>query len=632
MSVRILIADDEPQMHSAYRDCFALQSGGTDDVAELAASLFGDPGKGAEGPDFSDFRFDYVSQGEDAVRAVAQASAEGDPYAVLFLDMRMPPGIDGYETAKQVRELDKAIAIAVVTGYSDHEPTAIARVAGPLDKLFYIHKPFKAEEIQQLTLSLGARWNVDRELLHARTQLQVRIDQVEEANVELAASEARNRHLALHDQLTRLPNRTQFNDFLERLSQQENGEIATIFIDLDHFKNVNDTLGHAAGDELICEIALRLSDLLPDSGILARLGGDEFAVALHGVSEEDALALGDEIVAACGQAFEIMGTRIFVGASVGIAVTPAHEFRAYEALRRADLALYAAKNAGRNVARLFNHSLDESAQSRAKIEHRLRCALKEGKLRLGFQPIVWTDDGAAYGYEALLRWTDEELGEVPPGLFVPVAEECGLARELGEWVISNAIAECGKWQSGVISINISTLHFQTRGLVDFITGQAEAYGVDRSRIQFEITETAMFKNPDHAALIIRELRQAGIRIALDDFGTGYSSLVNVRDFELDCVKIDKSFVDTLGDDHQSAAIVSAVTAMARMLRLDVVAEGVETAEQVQALRLLGCGMMQGFYYAKAMKPEDLPFEIANLPLPDNEAIAGELRHGGSRAA
>ncbi len=348
-------------MHSAYRDCFMTHSGGTDDVAELASSLFGNPGA-VQGPDFTNFRFDYVSQGEVAVRAVTQAIANNDPYAVLFLDMRMPPGIDGFETATQVRQLDQAISIVVVTGYSDHEPTSIAKVAGPLDKLFYVAKPFKAEEVQQLALSLGARWTVDRELLAARQELQRRLEQVEEANIELAGSEARNRHLALHDQLTRLPNRTQFNDFLERLAERGDGEIATFFVDLDHFKNVNDSLGHAAGDELICQIAQRLREVLPDGAMLARLGGDEFAVAMQGIDANSALALGERIVAVCGQAFDIMSTKVFVGASVGIALSPTHEFKAFEALRRADLALYAAKSGGRNAAHLFNVTLDESVQ------------------------------------------------------------------------------------------------------------------------------------------------------------------------------------------------------------------------------------------------------------------------------
>lgn len=618
-------------MHSAYLDCFATHSGGPDDVALLAADLFGDSGY-TEGPDFKDFRFEHVSQGEDAVRAVAGAIADNDPYALMFLDMRMPPGIDGFETAKQVRELDKTINIAVVTGYSDHVPTSIAKVAGPLDKLFYVAKPFRAEEIQQLTLSLGARWTMDRELFVARQELQRKVEQVEDFNIELAASAARNRHLALHDQLTRLPNRTHFNDFLERLVERGDSEIATFFVDLDHFKNVNDSLGHAAGDELICQIAQRLRDLLPDGAILARLGGDEFALAISGIDADSALALGEGIVAACGQAFEIMSTEVFVGASVGIAITPTFEFKAFEALRRADLALYAAKSSGRNAAHLFNASLDETVQLRARIEHRLRAAIREDKLRLGYQPIVWAADATPYGYEALLRWTDDELGEVPPGMLVPVAEECGLARELGDWVISNAIAECGRWQSGLVSINISTLHFQTQGLVEFIVAQAQAHGVDHNRIQFEITETAIFKNPDLAAAIIRDLREEGIRVALDDFGTGYSSLVSLRDFELDCVKIDKSFVDTLGDERQSAAIVNAVTAMARMLGMDVVAEGVETATQVQSLRLLGCGMMQGFYFSKAMKPEDLPFPAISQIAYDHETAVEEQQSGNSQAA
>jgi diguanylate cyclase (GGDEF)-like protein len=601
---RILIADDEPQLHAAYRDCFAVRAVADEDLAAMGSALFGEAYSSVSGPTdgnpFAAYRFDYVSQGGDAIERIRAGLAAGDPYAALFLDMRMPPGIDGLETARQVRVLDPKINIVVVTGYSDHNPQKIANVAGPLDKLYYLSKPFRTTDVQQLAQSLASKWQLEAELRLANQRLEI-------TNVELQASEARARHIALHDQLTQLPNRICLNEYLDNQLRSGSHRVALLYFDLDHFKNVNDSLGHAAGDELLNQIGQRMRGAVSDNALVARLGGDEFAIALCDTDQDQATALANRIVELCTGEFEIMGTRAFIGCSAGIAMAGTELLGMTELQRRADLALYAAKQAGRANTKLFDASLDDSAKLRSRIETALRDALSQGALTLNYQPIVHPDTGQPYGYEALLRWSDTELGSVPPSMFVPVAEQCGLAQPLGEWVIRHAIIEAATWESGVVSINISPLHFQTHDLVDFVSRIAAERGVPLNRIQFEITETALFANPAQAAEVIIALRQAGIQVALDDFGTGYSSLVNLRDFEIDCIKIDKSFVDTIGQDRQASAIITSVTAMARLIGLKVVAEGVESGGQVHALRAMGCDLMQGYYYAKAMKPEDLPY-------------------------
>lgn len=608
MSIRILVADDEPQLLASYRDCFSTQNSQESELHDLGASLFDDSGSDA-GPDFSNFDFEYVSQGEEAVRAVERAQAEGRPFAAIFLDMRMPPGIDGQETARRIRAIDPDINIAVVTGFSDHSPFAVAKVAGPIDKLFYISKPFNTIEIQQLALSLAERWLLERKLEKSRRALAEKVDELETANTRIAANEAHARHLATHDQLTRLPNRLAFSEFVKSELGKADNYVAVAFLDLDQFKNVNDTLGHAAGDEVVRVVAERLTKELAKDIFVARLGGDEFAIAITGPDRgaDEASQVAERALHACSPVFEIMGTHAFVGASVGVADNACGEFDLVQLMRRADLALYAAKRNGRNCVRWFDHEMDESAQMRAKLELRLREAIANESLSLQYQPIVSADTGQSSGYEALLRWTDEELGAVPPSLFVPVAEQCGLAKQLGEWVMRSAIKEASTWEGGSISINISTHHFQSRDLVRFIQKEVERWELPISRIQLEITESAMFADPEMAADIIKELRRAGIRVALDDFGTGYSSLVNLRDFEIDCIKIDKSFVDHAGADKQTSAIINSVTALARMLGLNVVAEGVETEDQVHFLRALGCGLMQGFYYSPAISSDELPF-------------------------
>lgn len=625
MRVKILVADDEPQLIAAYQDCFATGTESDSELAELGAALFDDDDANTDEPDFSNFQFDYVSQGEDAIRAVREAVEAGEPYSMLFLDMRMPPGIDGKETAMRVREIDPSVNIVIVTGYSDHSPFAIAKVAGPLDKLFYVAKPFNTAEIQQLALALSKKWSVEHSLKAARAQLTLQVEQLEEVNVRIAASEAHALYLALHDQLTKLPNRLNFTNLTKAMLDDRDAYVAIIFLDLDHFKNVNDALGHSAGDELICLLAERMRKGLPKGTLIGRFGGDEFALAVTEGGHEQAIATAEKALEITSSEFEIMGTSVFIGASAGIADNACGSISLTELLRRADLALYSAKDDGRGVVRWFNQDLDESTQLRLQTESRLRLALAEDQLQLKYQPIILPETGEPIGYEALLRWQDDELGDVPPTLFVPIAEQCGMARALGEWVMRRAIADAATWETGMVSINISTHHFQSNDLIGFVRAQAEKHNFPLSRIQIEITESAMFADPKMAAQIIRDLRAAGIRVALDDFGTGYSSLVNLRDFEIDCIKIDKSFVDSVGTEKQTSAIINSVAALARMLGLKVVAEGVETIEQVQYLQALGCGLMQGFYYSEALEHDELPFPQLTATERENEDVIDKAK-------
>jgi diguanylate cyclase (GGDEF)-like protein len=616
LTMRILVADDEPRLLAAYKVCLEQIAGDDSDLDSLGSALFGDSAEDTDLYPSADNRVDYVTQGEIAVASVRDAIAAGDPYGVLFLDMRMPPGIDGFETARQVRHLDKNINIVIVTGYSDHAPQQVAKVAGPLDKLYYLAKPFETAEIHQLAQSLGAKWSMESQLREAHRLIGEKMGELEQAHLELGASEARSRHIALHDQLTHLPNRRAFQEHLSAVLPDRTQLVSVLFVDLDRFKLVNDTLGHGAGDELICNLAERMARFLPEGAMIARLGGDEFGIVLSGYEAEAVKRIGDGLVSLCEDEFVILGTQVHVGASIGIAHRTDTQLDSSELLRRADLALYAAKSNGRACCYIYTAAMDESSRTRAEIDRRLRQALDADELTLAYQPIIDPDTGGPIGYEALLRWDDEELGQVSPTIFIPIAEETGLVLPLGEWVIRSAIAECAKWEQGFVSINLSTRHFQSRSLVDFVTAEARAAGVHINRIQLEITETALFDDAKLAAQNLIALRNAGIRIALDDFGTGYSSLVNLRDFEIDCIKIDRSFVSSLGTDRQASAIVNSVTGLARSLGLSVVAEGVENATQVQSLRVMGCGLMQGYYYCAPMHSDDLP----HIPLDGYDAV------------
>jgi diguanylate cyclase (GGDEF)-like protein len=603
--MRILVADDDSSVQHAYRLCLEnIEAESSRAIDALGASLFGEAKPVARfNPRWDSV--DLVSQGEAAVEMVRQACVAGAPYGVLFLDMLMPPGIDGRETAKRIRVIDPDINIVIVTGYSDHSPADVSEVAGPEDKIYFLAKPFETLEIQTLANSLAAKWVLERELRQARADLTAQVAALEEANTALAASEARCRHIAMHDQLTHLPNRTAFQQFLDERLARTDLDIAVMFVDLDRFKHINDTLGHAAGDELICMLSRRLSAALPEGSMLARLGGDEFGIVLTGTGAVDCREVANRLVATCADQFQLLGAQVQIGASVGTALRDCPTMRTTELLRRADLALYAAKNRGRNRAEMFLPMFDDSARKRSEIETRLRHALANDTLTLAYQPIHDPSVSVPVGYEALLRWEDEVLGTLSPGLFVPIAEETGLITELGEWVIRNAIAACAEWPSGYVSLNLSTRHFQSPAMIECLLAEARRHNVPHGRIQLEITEAALFDDAALAAGVLIKLRGHGFRIALDDFGTGYSSLVNLKDFQIDCIKIDQSYVANLGSDTTSSAIVMAVTSLARALGLKVVAEGVENETQVQALRLTGCELMQGFFFSGAVDSDDL---------------------------
>ena len=604
MAMRILIVDDEQAVHDSYARSFADGRGaGADALEAMASELFGDdavvPGGGAAP------RYDltYCHQGLDAVAAVERARAAGEPYAVAFIDVRMPPGIDGRETARRIRALDAEVNLVVVTGYSDFSPTEISKVAGPPDKIFYIAKPFEVAEIQQTAAALTARWASDRDLSAARWQLAQQVVRLEEQGAELAANESRAMHLATHDSLTDAPNRLAFQRALTERTKRP-GLLAIAMVDLDRFKLVNDTLGHLAGDALIRSVCAILHEVSPDGAFVARLGGDEFGLLFDTPGEDAAVMACDRVLAACAVPMPVFGNTVQGGASAGIVVVEGGETSdPLDALRRADLALNAAKQAGRGVVRLFDESMDEGIRFRRRIEGGLSEAISKGELSLVYQPIVGRDAFEVVGFEALVRWNTPEYGPISPAVFIPIAEESNLIHELGDWVLARALEQVTHWPGQFVSVNFSPRQFRRPNFVGHIMQAVMAASVEPTRVQIEITETAIFDDADRAAETLYKLRQMGFRIALDDFGTGYSSLYNIRKFALDCLKIDRSFIDGMGRERESAAIVHSIIHLGRALGLGIIAEGVETAAQVQALRLAGASHLQGYFIARPLAAE-----------------------------
>ncbi|RUN77620.1 GGDEF domain-containing response regulator [Sphingomonas sp. TF3] len=602
--MRILIVDDEPAMHDSYRRSFAPVAAATGLLDAMAAELFGDDGD-ATAPDETapDFTLTHCMQGLDAVAAVEAAIRDGDPFAVAFIDVRMPPGIDGKETAVRIRALDPNINLVIVTGYSDFSPVEISKAAGPADKIFYIAKPFEVAEVTQMASALAHRWQGDRELAEAREVLAAQVVQLQEQGHELAANESRAIHMANHDSLTEAPNRLAFRRALTDRARTDS-RFAVAMVDLDRFKLVNDTLGHLAGDELIRKICSVLQANVPAGGMVARLGGDEFGLMFDTPGVQAAEMDCTRVLKACSGTFKVLGNTVQGGASIGLIVTEAGESRdPTDLMRRADLALNDAKRDGRGVVRVFDESMDENIRLRRAIEGGLSQAIAKGELSLVYQPIVGREAFEVVGFEALLRWNTEDHGPISPAVFIPIAEESNLIHELGDWVLAESLKVLAEWPGQYVSVNFSPRQFRRHNFVGRLVESVQHAGIDPRRVQIEITETAIFDDADRAADTLYKLRQMGFRIALDDFGTGYSSLYNIRKFALDCLKIDRSFIDGMGRERESAAIVHSIIHLGRALGLGVVAEGVETETQLQALRVAGCSHMQGYFFSRPVAQE-----------------------------
>ncbi|WP_294320661.1 EAL domain-containing protein [uncultured Sphingomonas sp.] len=594
-AVRILIVDDDPAVHDSYRMSFA-PSDDAAALAGLAAQLFDDVAPEPARP--LRLSLDHVHQGDEAVAAVERATRDDCRFAVVFIDVRMPPGIDGRETARRIRAIDPEVQIVIVTGYSDFSPAQIAQVAGPPDRLFYIAKPFTADEVVQTATALSHRWRSDRALADARAALAAKVEELEEQARELAANESKAIRLANRDPLTGAPNRLAFLRILSEQARRP-GNFAMAMIDLDRFKLINDTLGHLVGDELIRTICAILIEQVGEDGFVARLGGDEFGVLLRADHADEAVMRCERLVRACSADLQVFGHPIHGAASIGVVMVGGEGGRdPVDVMRRADLALNEAKRSGRGVVRLFDDSMDESIRFRRRVEQGLTQAIANRELALLFQPIVAQDTLAVVGFEGLLRWNSPDHGAIGPTTFMPIAEESNLIHKLGEWVLDAALAMLGEWPGQYVSVNFSPRQFRRQNFVGHLVEKVQRAGVAPDRLQIEITETAIFDDAERAADTLYRLRQMGFRIALDDFGTGYSSLYNIRKFALDCLKIDRSFIDGMGRERESAAIVHSIIHLARALRLEVVAEGVETEQQLQALRLAGCSHLQGYYFAR----------------------------------
>jgi diguanylate cyclase (GGDEF)-like protein len=413
--------------------------------------------------------------------------------------------------------------------------------------------------------------------------------------------EARVRHLARHDALTDLPNRVLFREEMvkleARIARQET--VAVLCLDLDHFKAVNDTLGHGIGDEVLVEVAKRLKECARESDVLARLGGDEFAILVHSLeSPQDAAAVADRMVKSVALPMEIEGHNISIGTSIGIALAPVDGQDAEVLLKKADLALYRAKGEGRGDYHFFEQGMDEALQHRRALETGLRVALARNQFRLMYQPLLDLETNRVCCLEALLRWDHPERGLIPPTEFIPIAEETGTINAIGQWVLREACRTASTWPEHVrVAVNLSPIQFKSRTLVDHVVAALSEAGLAPSRLELEITESLLLSNTELTLQTLHRLRGLGVRISMDDFGTGYSSLSYLRAFPFDKIKIDRTFMNGLGPRENSMAIIKAVIGLGQSLGMSTTAEGIETEEQLSAVREQGCNEAQGFLFS-----------------------------------
>jgi len=600
---RILVIDDNEAIHRDFRKVLGEEDSvaGQEALDVLESELLGATVR----QQMPVFEVDSAFQGEEGVHMAETALRDGRPYAVAFVDMRMPPGWDGLKTIEHLWNADPGVQVVICSAHTDYEWNEVMERLNHSDKLLVLRKPFEPIEVQQCASALCQKWHNERLIRNQINQLE-RVVAARTRGLEIANKQLR--HMATHDALTGLPNRTLLEDRLQQAmaqAQRTSQSFAVLVCDLDRFKLVNDSMGHHAGDQFLQEVARRLDGVRREGDTLARQGGDEFVFVMSPPSAEaDAESLTRRALSALSVPLHIAGMDIHVAASFGLAVYPRDGARVEALLANADAAMYSAKQRG-NCMQRFSAALGGTAHRRLQLENDLHAALKEGQFELHYQPKVETESGAIRSAEALLRWKHPERGYIPPVEFIPIAEETGQIGAIGTWVLREACLQVRRWTDAGyaplrVGVNISAVQFHEAGLVDTVRAALEEARLDPQWLEIELTESCVMGNPEESIGLLEELSRMGIVVSVDDFGTGYSSMSYLRRFPIDMLKIDRTFVAEMDTREEDTNIVQAIVSLAHGLRLKVVAEGVETRAQLDTLRNLGCDQYQGFHFSPAL--------------------------------
>ncbi len=606
---RILVVDDDAMLISEYIRCL-----GEDFEPDLGATTLTELEKVLFGEDTDErgavrFEVHTRNQGEAAVEAVAAAVEAGEPYSIVFVDIRMPPGIDGIEAAKKIRVLDPNVNIVVVTGSVSPAPESLGKQIPPADKVFFFQKPFHALECRQLAAALCGKWHADRALRRVNEDLERRVEERTNALQKLA----------YFDVVTRLPNQLLLIEELKKLierAEDSEGDTVVVLIDINRFSFINETMGYDSGTELLRSIANRLSRTFCDDqghrmAVVGRFGADEFAILVPGIRNDSEIRELAELVRETVEApFLINGRDLFLKASIGVSWHPVHGRDAKSVFRCAEAALHRSMN-GLNTSITYYHSeMRYRARYKFDLEVELRGAIEQGHISAHYQPQQCTKTGNLAGVEALARWTRPDGSLVPPSDFIPLSEEMGISDVLFESIMRSVCADVADWRRRgdwkvPVSVNLSAHQLRNRDLVALIKGILASENIDRKLINLELTETVLLEDLTVAQPLLDDLAAFGVGIHIDDFGTGYSSLSYLAQLPVQTIKIDQAFVRQLSDSDANNRVVEAIVALGKAMQLVVVAEGVETDQQYAIVRRLGCDLVQGYFIARPMPADQL---------------------------
>jgi diguanylate cyclase (GGDEF)-like protein len=605
---RVLVVDDEPMLIAEYLRCLGDDyepDSATSTLTDLEKVLFGDE---TDEHGAAKFSVETQSQGEAAVEAVRLAVENEKPFAIVFLDIRMPPGIDGIEAARRIRALDSRINIVLVTGSTISEPESLGRIVPPADKIFFFAKPFHAAECRQLAAALCGKWHADAALRQANEDLERRVD---ERTVAL-------QKIAYYDSATRLPNQLLLLDVLQKMiekAEESEGDTAVILLDIERFSFINETMGYDSGTELLRSVASRLKRTFSDGPkssrpVVGRFGADEFAVLVPKIENDMEIRdLAEHVRTIVEEPFLINGRDLYLKAGIGVAWHPVHGRDAKSVFRCAEAALHRSMRNLDGAITYYHSEMRYRARHKFDLETELRCAIDAGQITAFYQPQQSTKTGEVVGVEALARWIRPDGSIVPPSDFVPLSEEMGISDILFENIMKCVCTDVAKWKAQgewtiPVSVNLSAHQLRNSDLVSLIKGILKSKEVDQKLINLELTETALLEDLTVAEPVLNDLAKFGVGIHIDDFGTGYSSLSYLAQLPVQTLKIDRSFISKLTESATNGRVVQAIIALGKAMGLEVVAEGVESAKEYKIVRTLGCDLVQGYFIAKPMPADE----------------------------